>query len=58
MNFEKYEVTIAGGGGYGVFENITDAVIFAEALANKYYADPCLEIIIERKTPVDGDKHE
>lgn len=54
----KYYVTVEGCSDHGLFERITDAYTFAEALVNKYYAEPSLKIIIEMLRQVDGDKHE
>lgn len=53
MVHDKYQVFIKGGGGGGVFENLADAVIFAEALFDKYYNEPDMEVVIKRLCPVN-----
>lgn len=54
MVHDKYEVFIKGGVGSGFFDTLTDAIIFAEALFEKYYDEPDMEVVVKRLCPVNN----
>ena len=58
MNDEKYVVRQDGTYTSGIFDNIVDAMIFAEALFNHYYNEKNMKVTIERQPVDDKSKNE